>query len=44
MTPYSRFRLISTTAAAALIIGGLCAVWPLLAGMIAAATGGVTAA
>ena len=44
MTPYSRFRLISTTAAAALIAGGLCAVWPLLAGMIAAATGGVTAA
>jgi hypothetical protein len=44
MTPYSRFRLISNTAAAALIAGGLCAVWPLLAGMIAAATGGVTAA
>lgn len=44
MTPYSRFRLISNTAAAALIAGALCAVWPLLAGMIAAATGGVTAA
>jgi len=44
MTPYSRFTLISNTAAAALIAGGLCAVWPLLAGMIAAATGGVTAA
>lgn len=44
MTPYSRFRLVSNTVAAAFIVGGLCAVWPLLAGMIAAATGGVTAA
>jgi len=44
MTPYSRFRLISNTAAAALLAGGLCAVWPLLAGIIAAATGGQTAA
>ena len=44
MTPYSRFRLISNTAAAALLAGVLCAVWPVASGMLAAATGGPTAA
>ena len=44
MTPYSRFRLISNTAAAALVAGALCAVWPTASGMLAAATGGPTQA
>ena len=44
MTPYSRFRLISNTAAAALVAGALCAVWPTASGMLAAATGGPTPA
>ncbi|MEQ9506628.1 MAG: hypothetical protein RLO80_10195 [Hyphomonas sp.] len=44
MNPYSRFRLISNTLTAALMAGGLCAVWPLGADMIAAATGGVAMA
>lgn len=44
MTPYSRFRLVSNFLAAALVAGGLCAVWPLASDMIGAATGGLTIA
>lgn len=42
MTPYSRFRLISNIAAAALMAAAFCAVWPVASGMLAAATGGPT--
>jgi len=42
MTPYSRFRLISNTAATALMAGAFCALWPVASGMLAAATGGPT--
>lgn len=42
MTPYSRFKLISNIAAAALMAAAFCAVWPVASGMLAAATGGPT--
>ncbi len=42
MNPYSRFRLISNTATAALPAGLLCAVWPVASDMLATATGGLT--
>lgn len=44
MTPYSRFRLVSNFLAAAVVAGGLCALWPVASDMIAAATGGLTIA
>lgn len=44
MNPYSRFRLVTNFLAAALVAGGLCALWPAASGMLAAAAGGVTAA
>lgn len=44
MNPYSRFRLISNFLTLSVVAGGLCAVWPLAAGMIAAAAGGVAMA
>ena len=42
MHPYSRFRLISNTAATALVAGALCGLWPVASTMLATATGGLT--
>ncbi|MFN4224927.1 MAG: hypothetical protein ACK4HR_01320 [Hyphomonas sp.] len=44
MTPYSRFRTISHVTTTALVLAGVFAVWPTGAGMIAAATGGLSPA
>jgi hypothetical protein len=42
MHPYSRFRLISNTAATALVAAVLCGAWPVASDMLATATGGLT--
>lgn len=42
MNPYSRFRLVSNTAATALVAATLCGVWPVASNMLATATGGLT--
>ncbi|WP_291200056.1 hypothetical protein [Hyphomonas sp.] len=39
MNPYSRFRLISNTATAALLAGTLCAAWPVGSALLVAALG-----
>lgn len=40
MNPYSRFRFISNMAAAALMAGSLCAVWPVASALLVTETGG----
>jgi len=44
MNPYSRFRFISNMAAAALMAGSLCAVWPVASALLVTETGGAALA